>query len=91
MHFDPHRAQMQFAERMDWISSPPISYSVGLDGISLPLVLMTTFLMPLCVLASWRAIGTRIREFMACLLIMETAMVGVFAALDFVLSMCSGK
>ena len=85
MHFDPHQAQMQFAERMDWISSPPISYSVGLDGISLPLVLMTTFLMPLCVLASWRAIGTRIREFMACLLIMETAMVGVFAALDFVL------
>jgi len=85
MYFDPHRAQMQFAERMDWISSPPISYSVGLDGISLPLVLMTTFLMPLCVLASWRAIGTRIREFMACLLIMETAMVGVFAALDFVL------
>lgn len=83
--FDSHQAEMQFAERADWISVPPISYSVGLDGISLPLVIMTTFLMPLCVLASWRAIGTRLREFMACLLIMETAMVGVFAALDFVL------
>jgi NADH-quinone oxidoreductase subunit M len=83
--FDPHQAQMQFAERMDWISAPPISYSVGLDGISLPLVLMTTLLMPLCVLASWRSITTRVREFMACLLIMETAMVGVFVALDFVL------
>jgi NADH-quinone oxidoreductase subunit M len=85
LHFDPHQAQMQFAERADWISVPPISYSVGLDGISLPLVIMTTFLMPLCVLASWRSIETRIREFMACLLLMETAMVGVFAALDFVL------
>lgn len=85
VHFDAHHAHMQFAERADWISVPPISYSVGLDGISLPLVLMTTFLMPLCVLASWRSITTRIREFMACLLIMETAMVGVFSALDFVL------
>ncbi|MEP6886953.1 MAG: NADH-quinone oxidoreductase subunit M, partial [Nitrospirales bacterium] len=83
--FDPLQAQMQFAERADWISIPPISYSVGMDGISLPLIMMTTFLMPLCVLASWRAITVRIRGFMACVLIMETAMVGVFAALDFVL------
>ncbi len=83
--FDPLQAQMQFAERADWISIPPISYSVGVDGISLPLIMMTTFLIPLCVLASWRAITVRIRGFMACVLIMETAMVGVFAALDFVL------
>ena len=83
--FDAHQAQMQFAERADWISLPPISYSIGVDGISLPLVIMTTLLMPLCVLASWRSITVRIREFMACVLIMETAMVGVFAALDFVL------
>jgi NADH-quinone oxidoreductase subunit M len=76
---------MQFVEQATWISSPPIRYHLGLDGISLPLVLMTTVLMPLCVLVSWRAIEARIRSFMAMLLIMESAMIGVFAALDFVL------
>ena len=58
---------------------------LGLDGISLPLVLMTIGIMPLCVLISWHAITTRVRSFMAMVLIMETAMVGVFIALDFVL------
>ena len=62
-----------------------INYAVGIDGISLLLVLMTTLIMPLCVLASWRYIQTRVKEFMICLLIMETAMVGVFCALDFIL------
>ena len=62
-----------------------INYAVGIDGISLLLVLLTTLIMPLCVLASWRYIQTRVKEFMICLLIMETAMVGVFCALDFVL------
>ena len=56
-----------------------------MDGISLLLVLLTTLIMPLCVLASWRYIQTRVKEFMICLLIMETAMVGVFCALDLVL------
>ena len=83
--FDPSTPRMQFAERVSWIASPAINYSVGVDGISLPLLLLTTFLTPLCVLASWKAIETRVREFMATLLIMETAMLGVFVALDFVL------
>ncbi len=83
--FDPATSHMQFTEQVTWITSPPVSYSLGLDGISLPLFLMTTFLLPLCVLASWRAIETRVREFMAAMLVMETAMLGVFAALDFVL------
>lgn len=83
--FDPATSHMQFTEQVVWITSPPISYSVGLDGISLPLFLMTTFLMPLCVLISWRAVQARVREFMITLLVMETAMLGVFAALDFVL------
>jgi NADH-quinone oxidoreductase subunit M len=83
--FDPSRTDMQFVERMDWITSPPIHYHLGLDGISLPLVLLTTLLIPLCVLVSWQSITSRVREFMATLLIMETAMLGVFAALDFVL------
>ena len=83
--FDPTTSHMQFTEQVTWIASPPINYSLGLDGISLPLFLMTTFLLPLCVLASWRAIETRVREFLAALLVMETAMLGVFSALDFML------
>ena len=83
--FDPQASQMQFTEHVAWITAPPIYYSLGLDGISLPLVLMTAGIMPLCVLASWNAITTRVRGFMAMLLVMETAMVGVFVALDFVL------
>jgi NADH-quinone oxidoreductase subunit M len=83
--FDPSSSQMQFAEHVAWITSPPIHYSLGLDGISLPLVLMTAALLPLCVLASWQAVTTRIRSFMATLLVMEAAMLGVFMALDFVL------
>ncbi len=82
--FDPGTPTMQFGERVAWITSPPINYALGLDGISLPLVLLTTFLTPFCVLVSWRAIETRVKEFMATLLIMETAMLGVFTALDFV-------
>ena len=83
--FDPSSSRMQFAEHVAWISSPPIHYSLGIDGISLPLILMTAALMPLCVLISWESIVTRVRTFMAVLLVMETAMLGVFAALDFVL------
>ena len=83
--FDASSSQMQFGELAVWITSPPIHYRLGLDGISLPLVLMTTVLMPLCVLISWRSIESKIRSFMAMLLILEGAMIGVFAALDFVL------
>jgi NADH-quinone oxidoreductase subunit M len=83
--FDAASSQMQFTEQALWIASPPIHYKLGLDGISLPLVIMTTVLMPLCVLISWRSIETRVRSFMAMLLVMEGAMIGVFAALDFVL------
>jgi NADH-quinone oxidoreductase subunit M len=83
--FEPSSSRMQFVEHVAWITSPPIHYSLGVDGISLPLMLMTAALMPLCVLISWESIVTRVRPFMAVLLIMEAAMLGVFAALDFVL------
>jgi len=83
--FDNSNPGIQFGERHSWIASPPIHYTLGIDGISLPLVLLTTFLTPLCVLVSWTAINTRVREFMVSLLVMETATVGVFCALDFVL------
>ncbi|MEK7726463.1 MAG: NADH-quinone oxidoreductase subunit M, partial [Nitrospirota bacterium] len=61
--FDASSSQMQFAENVIWITSPPIHYHLGLDGISLPLVLMTTVLMPLCVAISWRSIETRVSSF----------------------------
>lgn len=84
-HFDPTTAAFQFKQTHAWIPPLKIYYAVGLDGISLLLVLLTTLVMPLCVLASWRYIQTRVKEFMICLLIMETAMVGVFCALDLIL------
>ena len=83
--FDASTADMQFVERASWISSPPVQYSLGLDGISFPLLLLTTFLMPFCVTVSWTAIDKRVQLFMSMLLVMETAMLGVFVALDFVL------
>jgi NADH-quinone oxidoreductase subunit M len=85
--FDPSTARFQFLESANWISIPSlnIKYTVGVDGISLLLVLLTTLIMPLCVLASWRYIQKRVKEFMIALLIMETAMIGVFCALDLVL------
>jgi NADH-quinone oxidoreductase subunit M len=83
--FDASSDRMQFIESVEWIPSLSINYQLGLDGISLPLIIMTTILMPLCILVSWHAIETRVRSFMAMLLIMESAMIGVFCALDFVL------
>ena len=84
-HFDTATAEFQFKQAVAWIPALKIYYSVGVDGISLLLVLLTTLIMPLCVLASWRYIQNRVKEFMICLLIMETAMIGVFCALDLVL------
>ncbi|MHB9008704.1 MAG: NADH-quinone oxidoreductase subunit M [Limisphaerales bacterium] len=83
--FNQGTADYQFLENTPWIPAIDVHYTLGIDGISLLLVLMTIWIMPLCVLASWRYITTRLREFMICLLIMETAMIGVFCALDFVL------
>ncbi|MEE8273314.1 MAG: proton-conducting transporter membrane subunit, partial [Alphaproteobacteria bacterium] len=83
--FDTSTAAFQFVERAPWIADFDIDYHLGVDGISLFFVLLTTFLMPLCVLASWRAIERRVKEYMIAFLVLETMMVGVFSALDFVL------
>ena len=83
--FDPSTSRFQFVESADWIPALHIRYVLGLDGISLLLVLLTTFVMPLCVACSWRYIDKRVKEFVVSLLVMETAMIGVFAALDLVL------
>jgi NADH-quinone oxidoreductase subunit M len=65
-----------------WIPTPNIHYHLGIDGISLWLVLLTTLLVPLCVMISWRSIRDRVKEFFILLLVLETAMIGVFVALD---------
>jgi len=65
-----------------WIASPNIHYHMGIDGISLWLVILTTFLVPLCVMVSWKSIHDRVKEFFILLLLLETAMIGVFMALD---------
>ena len=83
--FNPDLATFQFSEDTEWIRSLGVRYSLGLDGISLLLVLLTTLIMPLCVLASWNYIKVRVKEFMICLLVMEAAMIGVFSALDAIL------
>lgn len=85
LRFDAADHRMQFVERVPWIPTFDIHYFVGVDGISLWLVLLTALLSPICVLCSWRAIENRVMEFMMVILLMETAMLGVFSALDFVL------
>jgi NADH-quinone oxidoreductase subunit M len=80
--FNSADAGYQFQEFLHWISFPPINYHLGVDGISLFLVLLTTFLTPLAILASWHSIETRTKGFFISLLVLETGMVGVFLALD---------
>ncbi|MFA6111593.1 MAG: NADH-quinone oxidoreductase subunit M, partial [Candidatus Latescibacterota bacterium] len=83
--FDRGSAEFQFVERAPWIPFLGVTYRLGIDGISLLLVLLATLVMPLCVLVPWRYIESRVREFLVSLLVMESAMIGVFCALDFVL------
>ena len=80
--FDVATADMQFVERVSWIERFNVYYHLGLDGISLPLVLLTTLLTPLVVLAGWRVIQLRPAQYFASFLFMEGLMIGVFAALD---------
>jgi len=83
--FDPKAAAMQFVEDFWWIQSYGISYKLGIDGISLLLVLLTTFLTILCILCSWTAITFRVKEFMVSFLFLETGMIGALVSLDLVL------
>ncbi|WP_286828566.1 MULTISPECIES: NADH-quinone oxidoreductase subunit M [Kordiimonas] len=78
--FDNSSADFQFEERYSWVGD--ISYYVGVDGISMLLVVLTAFLMPIVILSSWESIETRVKEYMIALLLLETLMIGVFTALD---------
>jgi len=79
--FDTSTAAFQFVERID-LFAPFLSWHLGIDGIALMLIVLSTFLMPFCILASWTSIERRVPEYMAAFLLMETLMIGVFAAQD---------
>ena len=83
INFDPRTADFQFLEDAAWIG--PFRYKMGVDGISMLFVILTTFLMPLCILASWDSVQIRVKEYMIAFLVLETLMIGVFCALDLML------
>ncbi len=82
--FDSTQTGFQFVEKTAWLSDK-IGYHMGIDGISLPLLILTTALMPFCILASWKSVTKRVREYMIAFLILEAFMIGTFCALDLVL------
>jgi NADH-quinone oxidoreductase subunit M len=81
-NFDLTTSSMQFVEKYPWIPDYGINYFMGIDGLTLLLILLTTFFTPICVLACWEDIQKMVREFMICLLFLETGMIGVFVSLD---------
>ncbi len=80
--FDPSNPDFQFVEEGEWMAG--LSYKMGVDGLSLPFVMLTTFMFPLTIYASW-AVETRVKEYMACFLLLETLILGVFTSLDLIL------
>ncbi|MEQ8544345.1 MAG: NADH-quinone oxidoreductase subunit M [Roseitalea porphyridii] len=82
--FDTSNPGFQFVEEAEWLGGG-LTYRMGVDGISMLFVILTTFLMPICILASWEAVRTRVKAYMLAFLILETLMIGVFCALDIVL------
>jgi NADH-quinone oxidoreductase subunit M len=82
--FDPTRADFQLVEQARWLPDFNITYRMGVDGISLFFVLLSTFLTPLCVISSWTAVTVRVKEYMIAFLVLETLMVGTFCALDLI-------
>ncbi len=83
--FNSGTADFQFVEQREWLPSLHIGYHMGIDGISLFFVLLSTLLTPICVLASWESVHSRVKEYMIAFLILETMMVGMFCALDLIL------
>ncbi|MFO1112416.1 MAG: NADH-quinone oxidoreductase subunit M [Rhodospirillales bacterium] len=84
-NFDPSTADFQFEERAVWMPAFNIAYHMGVDGISMPFVLLSTLLIPVCILASWTSVTMRVKEYMVSFLLMETMLVGTFCALDLIL------
>jgi NADH-quinone oxidoreductase subunit M len=82
--FDPAQAGFQLLEQKSWFGAGLV-YKLGVDGMSFPFVMLTTFLMPFCIAASWHSVQMRVKEYMIAFLVLETLMIGVFCALDLVL------
>jgi NADH-quinone oxidoreductase subunit M len=82
--FDQASAAFQFEEKLEWLPEFGVGYHMGVDGISVLFVLLSTALTPLCILASWESVTSRVREYMVAFLVLETMMVGMFSALDFI-------
>ncbi|MDP4796896.1 MAG: NADH-quinone oxidoreductase subunit M, partial [Rhodospirillales bacterium] len=80
--FDQTTAEFQWVENVPWMTDFGIAYHMGVDGISVLFVILTTLLTPICILASWTSIKERVKEYMICFLILETFMIGMFCALD---------
>jgi NADH-quinone oxidoreductase subunit M len=85
VRFDQSEPGFQFNESVEWMSEYKVGYRMGVDGISVLFVLLSTVLIPICILSAWEAIKVRVREFMVSFLILETMLVGLFCATDFVL------
>ncbi|SHI78766.1 NADH-quinone oxidoreductase subunit M [Roseomonas rosea] len=83
--FDPRVADAQFVEQAAWLPEFGVNYHMGVDGISMLFVLLSTLLTPICILASWEAVQNRVREYMIAFLVLETMMVGMFCALDLII------
>ncbi|MGO4571746.1 NADH-quinone oxidoreductase subunit M [Microvirga sp. 2TAF3] len=82
--FDTASSSFQLVETHAWLTDT-IRFKLGVDGFSMPFILLTTFLMPFCIVASWESIGHRVKEYFVAFLVLEMTMIGVFAALDLVL------
>ena len=85
VHFDTSEPGFQFRESLAWLPEFGVGYRMGVDGVSVLFVLLSTALTPICILASWEAITSRVREYMIAFLVLETMMVGMFSAQDFVI------
>jgi NADH-quinone oxidoreductase subunit M len=82
--FDPNEPGYQFVESLPWLPEYGVGYKMGVDGVSVLFVMLSTLLTPICILSAWEAIHVNVREFMLAFLVLETMMVGMFAAADFV-------
>ena len=89
--FDFNLERMQFVERLEWMPIFNIQYAVGVDGISIVLVLLTTLLFPICILCSWTSIKTRLRAYLSLILLVEGAMIVVLPPWIFSCFSCCGK
>lgn len=84
-HYEDGVAGMQFVEKKTWFPALNLTYHLGIDGISVYLVLLSTFLTPICLISAWRAVEKRVKEYMIAFLVLETLMIGTFCALDSIL------